>query len=129
MALKPSPTTAIQPVGSSTTRASLSRDLLIGATPVAPLVDWWMLGVALFWSPIVFVLHRWISRLDKPVLIFDAIGLGIFAVTGAAKGIEHGMHPVRAAFVGMLTGIGGGILRDAVLTAIALVVCALRIAS
>ena len=49
------------------TGGGMLRDLLIGETPVVPLVDWWMLGVALFWSPIVFVLHRWVSRLDKPV--------------------------------------------------------------
>ncbi len=95
------------------TGGGMLRDLLIGATPVAALVDWWMLVVALGGALLVFLLHRWMDRLDRPVLVFDAIGLGIFAVEGAAKGLEHGMGPVGAAFVGMLTGIGGGILRDA----------------
>lgn len=95
------------------TGGGMIRDLLIGATPVAALVDWWMLAVALGGALVVFVLHRWIERLDRPVLVFDAIGLGIFAVEGARKAIDFGVGPVGAAFVGMLTGIGGGILRDA----------------
>ncbi|WP_306233354.1 trimeric intracellular cation channel family protein [Agrococcus beijingensis] len=95
------------------TGGGMMRDLLIGATPVAALVDWWMLLVALGGAALVLLLHRWLSRLDRPVLVFDAIGLGIFAVEGARKAIEHDVPPVGAAFVGMLTGIGGGVLRDA----------------
>ena len=95
------------------TGGGMLRDVLIGATPVAALVDWWMLLVALGGALVVWVLHRWMARLDKPVLVFDAIGLGIFVVEGARKAIELGVGPVGAALVGMLTGIGGGILRDA----------------
>jgi uncharacterized membrane protein YeiH len=95
------------------TGGGMMRDVLIGATPVAALVDWWMLLVALGGAAIVFVLHRWMSKLDRAVLVFDAIGLGIFAVEGARKAVEHGVPPVGAALVGMLAGIGGGMLRDA----------------
>ncbi|GEK81263.1 trimeric intracellular cation channel family protein [Agrococcus baldri] len=95
------------------TGGGMLRDVLIGATPVAALVDWWMLLVALGGALVVWVLHRWMARLDKPVLVFDAIGLGIFVVEGARKAIELDVSPVGAALVGMLTGIGGGILRDA----------------
>ncbi|GAA1418787.1 trimeric intracellular cation channel family protein [Agrococcus citreus] len=95
------------------TGGGMLRDVLIGATPVAALVDWWMLAVALCGALVVFALHRWMERLDKPVLVFDAIGLGVFAVEGARKAIDFGVGPVGAAFVGMLTGIGGGMLRDA----------------
>lgn len=43
---------------------------------------------------------------------FDAVGLGFFAVAGAEKALVHGLDPVMAALLGMLTGIGGGMLRD-----------------
>jgi uncharacterized membrane protein YeiH len=46
------------------------------------------------------------------VLIFDAAGLATFAVSGTQKALAYGLHPVAAALLGMLTGIGGGILRD-----------------
>lgn len=95
------------------TGGGMLRDVLIGATPVAAMVEWWMLMVALGGALAVWVLHRWMARLDRPVLVFDAIGLGIFVVEGARKALEFGVGPVGAAFVGMLTGIGGGILRDA----------------
>ncbi|SFS18345.1 Uncharacterized membrane protein YeiH [Agrococcus baldri] len=94
------------------TGGGMARDVLIGATPAAALTDWWMLAVALVGALLVFLLHRWMSRLDTPVLVFDAIGLGIFVVDGASKAMQYDVGPVGAAFVGMLTGIGGGVLRD-----------------
>ncbi len=94
------------------TGGGMARDVLIGATPVAALTEWWMLAAALGGALLVFLLHRWMERLDKPVLVFDAIGLGVFVVDGTSKAMQHDVGPVGAAFVGMLTGIGGGILRD-----------------
>lgn len=39
-------------------------------------------------------------------------GPGVFAVVGTDKALLHGLNPVMAALLGMLTGIGGGVLRD-----------------
>jgi uncharacterized membrane protein YeiH len=44
--------------------------------------------------------------------VFDAAGLGLFCVTGTAKALDHGLGPLPAALLGMLTAIGGGVLRD-----------------
>jgi uncharacterized membrane protein YeiH len=46
------------------------------------------------------------------VLVFDAAGLGLFAVSGTVKALAHGINPFVAALLGMLTGVGGGITRD-----------------
>jgi uncharacterized membrane protein YeiH len=46
------------------------------------------------------------------VLLFDAAGLGLFAVTGTQKALAIGIHPLVSALLGMLTGIRGGVLRD-----------------
>ena len=46
------------------------------------------------------------------VLLFDGAGLGLFAVAGTQKALLAGLNPVMAIFMGVLTGIGGGILRD-----------------
>ena len=48
----------------------------------------------------------------NPVQLLDAIGLGLFAVTGATKALNAGLGPVGATLLGMLTGIGGGMARD-----------------
>ena len=52
------------------------------------------------------------------MLLFDAAGLGLFAVAGTQKALAFGLNPVMAALLGMLTGIGGGMTRDVLLTAI-----------
>ena len=56
-----------------------------------------------------------IERLRTPVRMFDAAGLALFAVAGAEKSLDFGLHPLMAALLGMLTGIGGGMLRDILL--------------
>jgi uncharacterized membrane protein YeiH len=53
-----------------------------------------------------------VSRVQHAVLIFDAAGLGLFAVTGAGKALAYHLGPIPAALLGMLTGIGGGVVRD-----------------
>jgi uncharacterized membrane protein YeiH len=49
------------------------------------------------------------------VLVFDAVGLGLFCVTGATKALDFGVGPVPAILLGAITGIGGGMLRDVLL--------------
>ena len=46
------------------------------------------------------------------VLTFDAAGVALFAVSGTQKALGYGLNAVMAALLGMLTGIGGGMLRD-----------------
>jgi len=48
----------------------------------------------------------------KTHLWFDAFGLALFCITGALKAAEFGLSPVPAALMGMVTGIGGGMIRD-----------------
>jgi uncharacterized membrane protein YeiH len=59
-----------------------------------------------------FYWYRRINRLSSPVLVFDAAGLALFAVSGAGKALAFDAGPVAATLLGMLTGIGGGMVRD-----------------
>ncbi|OAN84688.1 hypothetical protein A8B77_13460 [Erythrobacter sp. EhN03] len=86
------------------------RDLLIGA-PVFWIQDARVpvvcLAVALFaW----FTPTRWWE--GRFLSIADGLGLAAYAVLGAAKAIEYGLPPVSAAFMGIITGCVGGIIRD-----------------
>ncbi|MFW8566717.1 trimeric intracellular cation channel family protein [Orrella sp. 11846] len=90
----------------------ITRDLLIGAVPPAAVSTWVYVTIsmlagllAIFWYPLI-------KRLNHPVQTFDAIGLSFFAVVGAEKALTYGLDPVMAALMGMVTGIGGGMLRD-----------------
>ncbi|MBV9201631.1 MAG: trimeric intracellular cation channel family protein [Alphaproteobacteria bacterium] len=99
----------------------ITRDLLIGAVPPASISDWRYLAISLLagivtlWQPSV------IARLRSPVLIFDAAGLALFAVAGTQKALAFGLNPVMAPFLGMLTGIGGGMIRDVLVAEIPIV--------
>ena len=88
------------------------RDVLIGEAPPAALADWRYLLVPLAAGLVTFVLHPALARMDRPILVFDAFGLGLFCVAGALKAAEHGLSPLPAAILGMVTGIGGGVIRD-----------------
>ena len=96
----------------------IARDLLIGATPPAAISDWRYLAVSLLAGLVTFWRPYDVDRLSNPVLLFDAAGLGLFAVAGTQKALAFGLHPVMAAAFGMLTGIGGGMTRDVLLTEI-----------
>lgn len=93
----------------------IARDVLIGATPPGAVSDWRFLAVSLLAGVVTFWRASAIDRLRSPVLLFDAAGLALFAVSGAQKALAYGLHPVMAALLGMLTGIGGGMMRDVLL--------------
>ena len=81
------------------------RDVLIGAIPVAALVDLWMLALSVLAALVVMVLVRTWERLRIPLLLCDAVGLGMFTVDGALKGLAFGLHPASAVVVGVITGV------------------------
>ena len=103
------------------TAGGITRDLLIGATPVAALSDWRYPATSLAAGVITFFWAPLIERMQYPVRMFDAIGLALFAVAGTQKGLSYGLLPPMAAAMGMLTGIGGGIARDVLLAQVPLV--------
>lgn len=90
----------------------IARDVLIGAIPPVGLSDWRYLAVSCLAGVLTFYRDGDIERLRNPVQLFDAAGLGLFAVTGATKALASGLGPVAAILLGTLTGIGGGIARD-----------------
>jgi uncharacterized membrane protein YeiH len=88
------------------------RDILLGALPPATFEDWRYLTVAALGSMVAFVSGRGLHRLATPVLVLDAAGLSLFAVSGALKGLDFGMGFAQAVILGAITGVGGGTLRD-----------------
>src|SRR3989475_9363749 len=88
------------------------RDLILGHTPPMTLVDWRYLAAAVVAGLVVFFDFRQIVKWNRFVTAFDAAGLAIFTVTGATIALAAQLNPVPAALLGMLTGIGGGALRD-----------------
>jgi uncharacterized membrane protein YeiH len=91
------------------------RDVLLGATPPLVLSDWRYLVVPAVAAALTFYFHPQLAKLRRLVLLSDAAGLGLFVVAGTTKALDAGVAPLGACVVGMLTGIGGGLLRDVLL--------------
>lgn len=100
----------------------VTRDLILNVVPPSMFQNSTCLIVAFVSGTIVFCLFRFAynschcygEMFNQVVNIFDAIGLGIFAVSGCAVGIENGYgdNAFLCLVLGVLTGIGGGIIRD-----------------
>ena len=91
------------------------RDLCIGAIPPAGLADWRYLATAVAAAVLTTVSQRVVTRLAHPVVLFDTLGLGLFAVTGAQKALLAGSNTEVAVLMGMVTAVGGGVARDVLL--------------
>jgi uncharacterized membrane protein YeiH len=94
------------------------RDLCIGAIPPAGLANWRYLMVAMVATALTVGTFSVVQRLNRPVLFFDAVGLSLFAVTGAQKALSYGHNGEVAILLGIITAVGGGLLRDVLLNRI-----------
>jgi uncharacterized membrane protein YeiH len=92
----------------------ITRDLLIGIPP-ATFRDWRYLAAVAAAGVVCYFARPLLERIQRSVLVFDAVGLGLFCVTGATKALDFGVGPFPAILLGAITGIGGGILRDVLL--------------
>ena len=88
------------------------RDVLIGVTPPAALQDSRYLLVPVVAGLLTFWFHPVVGRIEKAINVFDAAGLALFAVAGALKAMDVGLGPLPATVIGLVTGVGGGMLRD-----------------
>jgi uncharacterized membrane protein YeiH len=92
------------------------RDLCIGAIPPAGLTTWYYLATAFLAAVMAIGFYPIVKKLDRPVLLFDAAGLSLFAVTGSQKVLSYGFNGESAVILGIITAVGGGVLRDMMLS-------------
>ncbi len=94
------------------TAGGITRDVLIGAVPPAAIHDPRYVVVSVAAGLVAFFWPPLLRRMKSPVLLFDAAGLGLFAGAGALKALSYGLGPLPAVLLGGLTGVGGGVVRD-----------------
>ena len=97
------------------------RDVLIGEVPPPAISDWRYIAVSFLAGLIMFYRYPLLERFRSPVLIFDAAGLALFAVAGTLKALAFHLGPVTAVMLGVLTGVGGGVVRDILVSEIPIV--------
>jgi uncharacterized membrane protein YeiH len=91
------------------------RDVCLGAVPAAGLLDVRYLGIAVAASLLTILAYATVQRFSQPVQFFDALGLGFFAVAGAHKAWLYTGNPQLAVMMGVLSAVGGGVIRDILL--------------
>ncbi|HYY92760.1 MAG TPA: trimeric intracellular cation channel family protein [Candidatus Dormibacteraeota bacterium] len=90
----------------------IMRDILLGHIPPATFTDWRYLAAAGLAGLLVFARFSKVVHHARFITTFDAVGLSIFTVTGTTIALDARLGPAPAALLGMLTGVGGGVLRD-----------------
>ena len=108
----------------------LIRDVILGIHPPMAFQDPIYAIVSIITSLFTFIVfyknqttvQKYIKKLDYVNLLFDSIGLGIFVVVGINTAIQYGStNTFLILFTGLITGVGGGILRDMMATQIPMV--------
>ena len=94
------------------------RDLCIGAIPPAGLTNWLYLVMVLAATILAIGFYRVVNILKEPVLVFDALGLSVFAITGSRKAVDFGLNHEAAVLLGIVTAVGDGVIRDILLNRI-----------
>ena len=88
------------------------RDLLLGDIPPFSLKDETYICIAITVSLVVFINRVRFKAFEKPLLYFDAIGLGTFVVIGTTKALDFQLGFLGAVLMGVMTGTAGGVIRD-----------------
>ncbi len=88
------------------------RDLLLNDIPPFSLKDENYIYIALAVSLVVFANRKKFKAFQKPMLYFDAIGLGTFVVIGTTKALDFKLGLLGAVLMGVMTGTAGGVIRD-----------------
>jgi uncharacterized membrane protein YeiH len=90
----------------------LIRDVLLQqGLPVALVTPNYLLTVIAA-AVIGYVFEKSVPRVLPAIIVVDAAGLGLYAIIGCVRASEAGLGPLPTVLVGILTAVGGGILRD-----------------
>ncbi|MCY7411507.1 MAG: TRIC cation channel family protein [Salinibacterium sp.] len=90
------------------------RDVLLSEIPAALTSNWYLI-VATGAALVGMLLERLISRMGPLVNALDALTIGLFGAIGTTKALALGLPEVPSIFVGVVSAVGGSILRDLLL--------------
>ncbi len=88
------------------------RDVLLGSIPVFWIEDTLYVMMIIAATALSILLREMNQKLEWPMQVLDALGLAVFVVIGVSKALSFSVEPVIAIMMGVLTGCGGGVIRD-----------------
>ena len=89
----------------------LLRDILLNELPAAMQSNWY-LPVATAAAMLGMALQQLFTRLNPLIIALDAVTIGLFGAIGTSKALSAGVPEIPAVFVGVVSAVGGSILRD-----------------
>lgn len=97
------------------------RDMLLADRDVFWLFDTHVLYAILAGAVIAMTFRSKLHFFEKPIFFYDAIGLGLFTITGVQIGIDYELNSLICVLLGTVTGVFGGVLRDIIVNEIPVV--------
>lgn len=88
------------------------RDILLNGKSVFWLEQSSYIYFVLAGTIFAIVFKSKLNHINKPLLFFDAIGLGLFTITGVQIGLEYHLGAINCIILGTITGAFGGVIRD-----------------
>lgn len=88
------------------------RDVLLGAVPPVGISEPRLMLAAVVGGLVMYFGHPRLERARRFIVVLDAGALALFSVVGTVTGLEHGATPLASVVVGVVTAVGGGVLRD-----------------
>ena len=91
------------------------RDLCLGSLPPVGISDWRYVGCVVLAASVTMWMQPLLDKIRHPIVWFDSLGLGLFAVVSAQKSLQLANNPEVALVLGVIAAVGGGVLRDVLL--------------
>lgn len=88
------------------------RDMLIGSTPVFWMCDYRYISIIIGTVIFAVLFAKHLHNFRKTLLLFDAIGIGLFTMVGVEKGLAYDLLPIMCIALGTITACFGGVIRD-----------------
>lgn len=102
----------------------VARDVIISNTPPMALRNYDFVLISIVSALMVFMVHHYVIRYNMLIQVCDAIGLGAFAVAGANIAVQFGQNNLLVIiFLAVVTGVGGGVIRDVFVQEIPSIFC------
>jgi uncharacterized membrane protein YeiH len=97
------------------------RDLCLGSLPPVGMSDWRYLACVLLAAAVTMWMHPVLDHVKRPIVWFDSLGLGLFAVVAAQKSLQLTNSAEVALVLGVIGAVGGGVLRDVLLNRVPII--------
>jgi uncharacterized membrane protein YeiH len=97
------------------------RDIMLGIHPLAWIGDISYLLAIGAGVIIAVIARRQLLKLTATMLLFDAVGIGLYTILGTQKSLAADVNPLAAIILGMFSAVFGGVIRDTLLNDLPLI--------